>query len=391
MRILVVTHNYPRFQGDSSGNFVARLAEYAAAAGENVRVLAPHHSGAPREEEMNGVSVRRFQYAPEALELVAYRGDMHSRNPLSPAMALGVPALLATFSAAIRAESASFRPDIVHAHWWIPGGLLASLMTSAPFVITCHGSDVRMVSQSGAWRRLAGGALSSAARVTAASRFLASELEGAFPRLAGRTMVTPMPVDVQHFAQGMHAPVAVPPRIVYVGNLLESKGVADLIQAFSILQSRGVACTLRIVGRGPDESALRTRVSGMGLDGRVEWAGFRPQTELPMEYGSAAVAVLPPREHEGLGLSLVEALLSGTAVVGTAVGGIPEVVENEVSGLLVPPRDPEALALALQRMVEDVPLRTRLTHAGRARVNEVYSASGASERMLGVYRGVLAA
>src|SRR5690606_31961994 len=112
--------------------------------------------------------------------------------------------------------------------------------------------------------------------------------------------------------------------------------------------SRGVSCSLRIVGRGPDERALREIASKPGLADSVDWAGFKPQSELPLEYGAATVAVLPPREHEGLGLSLVEALLSGTAVVGTAVGGIPEVVEDEATGLLVRPRSAEVLANALQ-------------------------------------------
>lgn len=390
MRVLVVTHNYPRFAGDPAGAFVARLAEATAAAGAEVRVLAPHVRGAPLEEVVHGVSVRRFRYAPERMERVGYRGDLHRQRLWSPLVTVGVPAFLVAFATAVRREIRAFRPTLVHAHWWIPGGLLAAGASPAPLVVTCHGSDIRLLDGSFLWRRLAGRVFARAARVTTVSRFLARDLEAHFPGLAPRLVVTPMPVDVEHFASGRDVPRSHPPRLLYAGNLLESKGVDDLLDAFAALRARGVPCRLKILGDGSHAPALRLRARALGVQDDVDWSGFVPQTRMPAEYGASTVTVLPTRgRHEGLGLTLVEALLAGSAVVGTRVGGIPEVVDDGVTGLLVPPEDPPALAAALESLLADPVLRARLTAAGAARAADDYGSRAASRRILDIYDDVL--
>ena len=115
MRILVATHNYPRFAGDRAGAFVARLAAAAAGAGHVVRVVAPHAPGAPERERMDGVDVVRFRYAPERWERVGYRGDLHRQRATTLLGALGVPAFLLGFRRTLRRELRNFSPDAVHA------------------------------------------------------------------------------------------------------------------------------------------------------------------------------------------------------------------------------------------------------------------------------------
>src|SRR4051812_26187102 len=90
LRILTLTHNYPRFPGDPAGSFVARIAEGVADRGCEVAVLAPHAAGAPVHERVNGVAVHRFRYAPEPLERIAYSGGLHQTALTSPAVALGL-------------------------------------------------------------------------------------------------------------------------------------------------------------------------------------------------------------------------------------------------------------------------------------------------------------
>lgn len=390
MRVLVITHNYPRFPGDPAGAFVARLAEATAAQGAEVRVLAPHVAGTATEELLGGVRVRRFQYAPAPLERVGYRGDLHDRPVWSPLVALGVPAFLVAFAAAVRREVRRFRPTLVHAHWWVPGGLLAALVSDAPLVITCHGSDIRLLDRAGPWRVAAARVFARAARVTTVSRFLLGDLEAAFPALAARLAVTPMPVDVAHFSVGRAVHRAVPPRILYAGNLLESKGLDDLVDAFALLRARGAECTLKLLGEGPHAAALRTRAAERAVAADVEWSDFVPQTAMPAEYGASTVTVLPTRGRaEGLGLTLVEALLAGAAVVGTRAGGIPEVIDDGITGLLVPPESPAALAAAVARLLDDGALRARLTAVGQARAETTYGADAASRRVLALYDDVL--
>ena len=388
MRILILTHNYPRFAGDPAGAFVARLAEAAQARGDEVRVLAPHAPGLPLLRIENGVRVRRFRYAPERYERVAYRGDLHRQSPLSPLVALGVPMFLAGFARAAREEAHALHPDVVHAHWWIPAGRIAKAL-GVPYVITCHGSDVRMLRRSAIIRRLARPVFARAGKISTVSRFLADDLQRLFPELAPRLQVTPMPVDLAHFAAGERVPKANPPRILYAGNLIPSKGIDVLIEAVALLLGEGIVCRLRILGQGPARESLERLAEQRGIAGEVEWSNFVTQNEMPAEYGAATITVLPTRgDEEGLGLVLVEALAAGCAVVGTPAGGIPEVVEHEVTGLLATREDAADLARQLKRLLEDAALRCRLVEGGRAKIRDLYAPAAAAARFGAIYDAV---
>jgi len=387
MRVLVVTHNYPRYAGDPAGAFVARLARAAQEQGNDVRVVAPHAPGIAETQCDDGVQVLRFRYAPEPLERVGYTGELHRRALVSPALVLGLAPFLMAFRRAIGRELRTFRPALVHAHWWLPGGWLTP-RHAVPYIVTCHGSDVRLLDRA-PFRRLARPVFAHAAAVTTVSRFLASDIQRAFPTLATRIEVAPMPVDVEHFASGATTRRAQPPRILYAGNLLESKGVAVLVHAFHQLRQRGLACQLRVLGEGPAERMLHALARRLGVFDDIQWSRFVPQSAMPAEYGASTVTVLPTLgQAEGLGLTLVEALLAGCAVVGTPAGGIPEVVVHEQTGLLARSGDAADLAAQIERLLTDDVLRLRLVREGQARVRATFAPARAAERFLDLYRDV---
>ena len=386
MRLLLLTHNYPRFAGDPAGAFVARLAAGAARAGHEVLVLAPHAPGTPLLEDANGVRLERVRYAPDALERVGYRGDLHRTT--APLIALGAPVMLGALRLAFGRAVRRFRPDVVHAHWWMPGGWIASSAT-VPFVVTCHGSDVRLLDRSSLARAAAARVFRRASAVTTVSGFLARDLAAALPFLEGSVRVAPMPVDTDFFARGRGVAKAAPPRILYAGNLLESKGVADLVDAYGELRARGVACRLKLLGEGPALASLRSQSERRGIADDIDWSRFVPQDAMPAEYGAATVSVLATRgKEEGLGLSLVEALLAGCAVVGTRAGGIPEVVEDGETGLLASGGDAASIADAIARLLSDAPLRARLTEEGAERARRTWSVAAATARFLSIYDDV---
>jgi glycosyltransferase involved in cell wall biosynthesis len=387
LRILTVTHNYPRFPGDPAGAFVARIAEGIAAQGHQIHVVAPHAARLATREVINGVTVQRFRYAPDRWERIAYTGGLHQGTLRSPGVALAFPAFLLGFNRMIRGQLREFKPDVIHAHWWIPAGWFAS-RTGIPYLVTCHGSDVRLLERGALVRHLASQVLLRAARVTTVSRFLAQDLRGLLPELTGEVLVTPMPVDVSTFERGQNERKAVPPRILFAGNLLASKGVDLLLRAAALLSSRGIQYELKILGEGPAEPALRILALELGIDRQVIWSGFVPQHRMPGEYGVSTVTVLPSRGRaEGLGLTLVEALLAGSSVVGTRAGGIPEVVLHEETGLLAG-EDAADLAHQIERLLTDGGLRERLTRAGKEHVLRTYSPDATIGRFLDVYYAV---
>jgi glycosyltransferase involved in cell wall biosynthesis len=375
LRILTITHNYPRFPGDPAGAFVARIARGAAEHGHQVEVIAPHAPGTATHEEADGVRLHRFRYAPELLERVAYTGGLHHRILLSPLAALAFPGFLLAFGHTVRAAVRRFRPNLIHAHWWFPGGWLAR-RDRVPYLITCHGSDVRLLDHGMLVQWAACRIFRRAARVTTVSEFLARDLGRTLPACLPQITVTPMPVDAIRFLDGVRAEKAQPPRILYAGNLVPSKGVDVLLHAVAELGRRGVEYRLKVLGEGPARRDLVALAGQLGLGSRVTWSPFVPQEQMPAEYGASTVTVLPTRGNaEGLGLSLVEALLAGSAVVGTPAGGVPEVVKHELTGLIARDGDPADLANQIQRLITDAGLRHRLTKAGQEHVLKTYSSS----------------
>jgi glycosyltransferase involved in cell wall biosynthesis len=270
----------------------------------------------------------------------------------------------------------------------MPAGWFAS-RGGVPYFITCHGSDVRLLERGGLVRKIALAAFRRAARVTTVSKFLAEDIQRMLPVLQGRVQVTPMPVDVSGFLEGAQTAKLHPPRLLYAGNLVPSKGVDVLLRAVAELAGRGVDCQVKILGEGPARAELETLAREIGIASRTTWAPFVPQARMAGEYGASTVTVLPSRGHaEGLGLTLVEALLAGCAVVGTPAGGIPEVVVHEETGLIARDGDPADLASQLQRLLTDAPLRERLTREGKERVLRTYSPEAAVGRFLEIYHAV---
>ena len=388
LRILTVTHNYPRFLGDAAGAFVARIAEGAAAQGHEVQVIAPHAPGTVVDEVVGGIQLHRFRYAPEGLERVAYTGGHHRGMLSAPLVALALPGFLLAFANSVRKAVHRFAPDVIHAHWWFPSGWLVS-RSHVPFLITSHGSDVRLLEHGGLIRSRAERVFRRAARVTAVSRFLASDIRQLLPQAIVDIAVTPMPVDVASFMRGAGQSKAEPPRILYAGNLVPSKGVDLLLHAAAELSNRGVPYQLKILGEGPALNRLQALGAQLDLGARVTWSAFVPQAQMPSEYGASTVTVLPTRGRaEGLGLTLVEALLAGSAVVGTPAGGIPEVVQHDQTGLLARDGDAADLANQIHRLLTDDLLRNRLVRAGKELMLQTYSPEAAVGRFLEIYHAI---
>jgi glycosyltransferase involved in cell wall biosynthesis len=156
-----------------------------------------------------------------------------------------------------------------------------------------------------------------------------------------------------------------PPHVLYVGRLSQEKGVLELVEASTDLP-------LVVVGDGP-------------LRGRVPDAvGFVPPAELGGWYERAAI-VAAPSHREGYGVAAREAMAWGRPVVASAVGGLVDAVEHDVTGLLVPPGDVVALRTALERLLADGDLRRRLGAAGRAKAVEALSFGAGADALLAVY------
>jgi glycosyltransferase involved in cell wall biosynthesis len=382
VRVLFLTHNYPRFASDAAGSFLHRLALALRAADVEVHVLAPAGAGLAADDAIDGVPVRRFRYAPRFMESLAYTGTM-AEQVLGTLRGKGALAgLLGAGSLAVHREIERIAPDVVHAHWWFPAGLLARGGAGhLPVVTTMHGSDVRLARKVSLAHPLLRSVLEHSAVVTAVSSWLAGEARAMAP--AVRVEVAPMPADITLFPDVKADRVE--GRVLFVGRLNAQKGLADLLEAMAWVP----AATLDVVGDGDDREALRARAERLGVHARVRWLGAIPRTELPASYRAAQAVVVPSR-NEGLGLVAVEAQLSRTPVIAYRSGGLPDVVDPKWGGTLVPPGDVRALAGAIDALLQDPSRAQGYGASARATMLDRFSpstvAAGYRDRYLGALR-----
>lgn len=185
-------------------------------------------------------------------------------------------------------------------------------------------------------------------------------------------------------------PIDRPPQILAVGRLVEKKGFDTLIEACAILQSREVAFHCTIIGDGPQKEALNGMIMDRGLSSAVSLKGSRPQNDVLDELHGAAVFAAPcvmatDGDRDGLPTVLLEAMASGTPCVSTHVTGIPEVIREEETGLLVPQRDPVALANAIARLLNDVDLRVDLSQRARCLIEQDFDVDSNAAKLRALF------
>jgi glycosyltransferase involved in cell wall biosynthesis len=330
MRVLVLTTSYPRDDDDPSGAFVRAAVEHVRERGIDVRVVSP-------------ASFRHFG--------VAYGSGIAGNLRARPQLALALPLFLASFRGV--AARAARDADVVHAHWLAAGAVAMTL--GKPYVVQVWGTDVELARRLPA---LARPVLKRARVVLAASRALADDA-----RALGAREVRIVPSGVEIPAHV--GPPQEPPHVLYVGRLSEEKGVLELAEA-----AHGLP--LVVVGDGP----LRGRFP--------QTVGFVPSRELGSYYERASVVVAPSR-REGYGVVVREAMAHERPVVASAVGGLLDAVEDGVTGVLVPPRDPAALRRALERLLVNAEERRRLGAAAREKARHELSWDAAVDGLVASY------
>jgi glycosyltransferase involved in cell wall biosynthesis len=184
-------------------------------------------------------------------------------------------------------------------------------------------------------------------------------------------------------------------RVLAVGRMVEKKGFDVLVDACAVLRERDVAFEAAIVGQqGKQTAALEARIARRGLREHVRLRGPMGQEELLREYRRASALCMPsrllPDDRDGIPNVLVEAMAAGTPVVASAVSGIPELVEHEVNGMLVPPEDPQALAGALLRLRDEPALRETVVAGGHETVRERFDGGRLAAELAGWFREALA-
>jgi D-inositol-3-phosphate glycosyltransferase len=362
---------------------VAALATHLARDGHEVTVWTRRDDpDLPRRVEFDGVAVEHVDAGPP--------------EPIAKDRLLG---WMGDFADTLEHTWAADPPDVIHSHFWMSGyAALRARPASTRVVHTFHALGVVKRRHLGAEDPSPAGRLDiegaiacSADRIVATCNDELRELcgLGADP---GRVDVIPCGVDLDRFVpEGASEPRTQRRRIVSIGRLVPRKGVDDAIRALVALPDVEL-----VIAGGPPAAALpqdrqarrlRRIARQAGVADRVHLRGAVARADVPALLRSADVAVCTPW-YEPFGIVPLEAMACGIPVVASAVGGMLDTVVNGVTGLHVPPCDPEALAMALRRLLDDPDLRRRMGESGRMRAVRDYGWETVAARTLEVYRSV---
>jgi glycosyltransferase involved in cell wall biosynthesis len=404
MKICMLTSSYPKYPGEVTAPFIEEIAAGVAARGHEVHVVLPRHRDLRRPAVDRGVHLHPYAYAPlRALNVWGYAesmaADVEVRGRVYLAALFALPAGLLALLRVTRQT----RFDLVHAHWVLPNGPLGALAAArrkVPLVISLHGSDVYLPERHKWLRGAAAWTLRRAAAITACSGDLARRAI-ALGAPAERVSVIPYGADRETFRPAGPAEralvraewglVAGEALVLAVGRLVRKKGLDVLIRALPQVVAEAGPVHLLIAGQGDLRGELEALGRELGMQAHVTLVGAVERDRLPALYRSCDVLAVPSMHDErgnvdGLPNVVLEGMASGVAIVASDVAGIPQVIIPEETGLLVPEKDPAALAQALVRLLHQPELRTRLGQAARRRVEEELNWPAVAGKFEGVYQ-----
>ena len=410
MNVLHLATTYPLHATDSSAAFVEALAEALCVRGHAVHVLLPWHPQLVLEREGHNAVLHSFQSTPlrnwhpwgYAQSLTADRSlrwDAYAAAPFAAlAAARGLRRIMATTAI-----------DIVHANWLLPSAPIVAWALRGrpqPMVVSCHGSGVFLAEKRRWAARAARWSLNRTSALTACSRDL-TERVGPLAGDLERTWI-PYGVDIGRFrplepgARAEHrAAIAArqgigreDPWILAVGRLVYKKGFDRLVAALPAVRDRARNARLLIAGPGPLHDDLRRQAEELGVADALHLIGAVSHRDLPGLYSAADVVAVPsvhgPRGNvDGLPNVFLEALASGTAVVASRVGGIPDIGRDGETAMLVPEGDVDALAAAISRLLLNDDERSAIGAAARADAEQQLGWDRVAARFEALYESVL--
>ncbi len=414
-KVLVIGSVYPRFHEDAEVPWLRASVAHLRSAGVDVQVLAPTYKGL-KSHEIDGVKVNRFRYAPKDWEMLTHEEGAPSKMASKPWLQLlAIPYIISGFFRCLNL-CRKWKPDVIHAHWPFPHAFIAlgaAKLFRIPLVLNFHGAELLLIRKKKWVKPFLKFAISQAQAVFANSSFTASKIKALrnvevewspYGTTLGSAAVDAGEND---FSKNVSAPAAHPIngkfKILFVGRHIERKGICYLIEAAKYLPADQFE--IRIVGVGDLTEELKKQaqeiatsdeaITGNEYGGPCDiiFTGKLSPEDLEAEYRNANVFTLPAivdskGDTEGLGVVLIEAMELNLPIVASNVGGIPDVVVDNVSGLLVPEKDPQALAEAYKRLAAAPTLVANLLAGARKRIEECFTWDGIIERQIAVYNKV---
>ena len=397
-KILVIVSRYSRNKADP-GDFITELSEFINNKDFSVSVLAPHDYNLKFEEKINSINVYRFPYFfPYKYQKIAYGPGILDNLKKSSLALIQVPFFI--ISQLIYAIKIIYvaKISIIHSHWIIPQGLIGAICSKIfkiRHITTIHGSDINMTKDNWFLKKVCNLIIDNSNYVTVNSRFTEKLLLKTINKKnLGKVIVIPMGVNVNKFfslkENVLNQKYNDENIIIYVGRLIDWKGVRYLLFALGKVLKTHPKTRLLIFGDGPEKDELIEIVKKLNISNNIEFMGQVKNTELTKYYCASDLFVIPSivvnGHTEGLGVVTIEAMACGTSVIGSNVGGIPDVIINNYNGFLVPEKSEDELAEKINILLSDKTLRNKFIKNGMRTVYEKFSWDVISDKFIQLFR-----
>lgn len=388
MKILVVSSVYPRFPEDSEVPWLRRSVACLKEKGNEIKILAPAYKGL-KSHTIDGIEVKRFRYATKDLEILTHDEGAPSKMANKPWLQLlAIPYIISGIFKCLSLVR-TYKPDIIHAHWPFPHGLivlLAAKLFNIPVVLNFHGAELLLIKKHPFVRPVLAFLIGQADAIFANSSFTAKKIQQI---RSCQVEISPYGTTLSTKASGVLHTVQEKFKILFVGRHIERKGITYLLQAAQKLSPEKFE--IRIVGQGDLTNALKQEASNIP---NVIFTGKLSPEDLEKEYREANVFVLPAivdskGDTEGLGVVLIEAVENDLVLVASNVGGIPDVVIHNKTGILVNQKSPQELADAFTTLAKDPELCNRLVQGAKEHVQKNFSWDAIIEKQLALYQKIL--
>lgn len=379
-KVLVLATTFPRWKNDTTPPFVYELSKRLTKEFD-VYVLAPHYQKAKTFEIMEGMKVYRFKYFLDRYEKLCYEGGIFSNIKRNKLFIFEIPLLIVAEFFATRKLIKKLDVELIHSHWVIPQGTIAYLMKrfyGIPYITSIHGGDIYPLSRElvHLLRRIS---VNNSLCTTINSTSTLKEVEKIKNIDKSKLLVLPMGVDMSMFKQSDFSKLKKRfgnnKIILFVGRLVERKGVQYLIRALKIALNKNPNTILLIAGKGEYEDNLKELVEELNLKEKVVFLGALPHNETVKYYNIADIFVLPSVSskatgYEGLGVVLIEAMACGTNVIGSNVGGIPDIIIDKKTGLLFEADNSEDLAEKIDLLLNNKSLSKTLAKNAKQHIKK---------------------
>lgn len=392
MKILVLTTTFPRWKQDSTPSFIYEMSKRLQDVGFEIVVLAPSHHGAKRFEIMDGMKVYRFPYFfPAKHQKLAYEGGILPSLKKSNLSKIQVPFFfLSELCYALRLVKKE-NIDVIQSHWLIPGGLIGAVCKKVygkKHISTELAAGLAALEILPLKKVILNFIIKNSDKLTVLSSYIQEKLLclAGSKVLKDKIVIIPLGIDMIKYKPDNNKlllrkkyNVKSKNVILFIGRIVEKKGVQYLIKAMPDILHEYPDTDLIICGDGPLKTEFENLSKKMGLENYIRFVGYVSDENIKIEYLSLSDILVVPsiltrnKDTEGLGVVILEGLATGTAVIASDVGGIPDIIKDGENGFLVKPENSDDISQKVIKIFSDDELKRKFKENGLRTIQEKFS------------------